>query len=143
MKCHSGLFMHTFAIVVGWKFTVKPMGSDTEWWDVWIQRNIVQGIYGGSGTHFTTCSREVLVSYIISKVTASGIHVSFKDAKTEGSLLLEFFKPGSRAPYLWAVISALDGNRCGVYTVDNRKISEELKLQTQFACVVCSNYIFP
>ncbi len=142
MKFYSGLFMHTFAIVVRWKFTVAKMRGDTELWDAWVQSNILTGVYGGYSIHFKTCSREVLVSYIISKVTANGVYVSFKDAKTEGSLLLEFLKQGSRVPYLWAIVGAFDGKKCWVCTYDDGTVSEVLKQGTQFACGVCSKDIF-
>ncbi len=141
MKCYSGLFMHTFAIVVGRKFTVPTMICDTTSWDYAIQERIVQGV-NHIAFSLRTCSREVLVSYIISKVTERGIRVNFKDSKTEGSWLLELVKNKEDVPFTWVEVGALDRHHCSFYTHSNKTVSEVLKQETQFACGVCSKDIF-
>jgi hypothetical protein len=64
------------------------MHHDNEYWDVIVQR-IADGGTIDSTISVTTPSREVLVSYVLSKLVEVGIHFKFTKAENETIWTLE------------------------------------------------------
>jgi hypothetical protein len=116
--------------------------NDTTDWDRIVESIATGGVWG-QGLSVTTPSREILVSYLLSKLVGRGIHFDFMKAKDENLWIVEFVDTRAfKEIKTWVAFTpVLPNNRLVVSFHREVDIAEMTKRPIGVACGACSRSI--